>query len=350
MVWLLAAVGLIKVNGNIQIILPRLNVLHSIESYEGSMEVQIEGIVPVNPFTAIADELNADILLLNASMDGGVDEQVRQQLMSRNYKRDNLVVIVVTPGGSADVAYRTSLVLQSAYSHITICVAGWCKSAGTLLAISGHELVIGPRGELGPLDVQIAKRDDLAGDRDSGLVLNEAIAKLRDESFGIFENYMIRLIANSQNAITFRTAADIASQMTIGLMAPVFDKIDPLRLGADARAMNIGQQYALRLNVKSGNLKGNEALNMLLNGYPCHSFVIEFDEAQRLFTNVKLLEGRLGDVVEGLKDVALVPSNMSVIGYVDGEKNAAADNDTEGDVPEAEGFVDVQGYSPAEVA
>ena len=39
-----------------------------------------------------------------------------------------------------------------------------------------------------PVDVQIAKRDDLAGDRDSGLVLNEAIAKLRDESFGIFEN------------------------------------------------------------------------------------------------------------------------------------------------------------------
>lgn len=314
------------------------------------MEIPVEGIVPVNPFTAFSDELNADIMLLNASMDGGVDELVRQQLISRHHKRDKLIVIVVTPGGSADVAYRTSLVLQSAYSHITICVAGWCKSAGTLLAISGHELVIGPRGELGPLDVQIAKRDDLAGDRDSGLVLNEAIAKLRDESFGIFENYMIRLIANSQNAITFRTAADIASQLTIGLMAPVFDKIDPLRLGADARAMNIGQEYALRLNVKSGNLKGIEALNMLLNGYPCHSFVIELDEAQRLFTNVKLLEGSLENVVEGLKEMALVPSSKPTVCYVDGEKNAAADNDTEGDLPEAEGAANIQGDGAAEVA
>lgn len=314
------------------------------------MEIQIEGVVPVNPFTAFSDELNSDILLLNASMDGGVDEMVRQQFISRQHKRDRLIVIVVTPGGSADVAYRTSLVLQSAYSHVTICVAGWCKSAGTLLAISGHELILGPRGELGPLDVQIAKRDDLAGDRDSGLVLNEAIAKLRDESFGIFENYMIRLIANSQNAITFRTAADIASQMTIGLMAPVFDKIDPLRLGADARAMNIGQEYAFRLNVKSGNLQGIEALNMLLNGYPCHSFVIELDEAQRLFNNVKLLEGSLENVVEGLKEMALVPSSKPMVCYVDGEKNAAADNDTEGDVPQTEGDVDIQGDCAAEVA
>lgn len=250
---------------------------------------------------------------------------LRHALALREEKRDRVIVIVVTPGGDADAAYRAGMCLHHAYEHVTICVSGWCKSAGTLLAIAGHDLLFGHTGELGPLDVQIRKRDDLGGDRDSGLILNEALERLRDESFGIFENFMIRLMVQSQNNVTFRTAADIAAQMTIGLMQPVFDKIDPIRMGADARAMNIGQEYAVRLNLRAKNLRGDEALNMLLNGYPSHSFAIDIVEAGMLFTRVKPLEGQMEQVIASLEEMAIEPrAEGPAICYLDGVDDGQA--------------------------
>lgn len=190
--------------------------------------------------------------------------------------------------------------------------------------------MMGGRGELGPLDVQIAKRDDLGGDRDSGLVINEALVRLRDESFKLFNEFMIKQIAQSSNLVTLRTAADIAAKLTIGLMSPIFEKIDPMRMGADARAMSIGEEYAIRLNRLGDNLKDETALNMLLNGYPTHSFVIDIHEARELFTRVKPLEGKLRDALEQLGQLALNPKkDGALICYLEGTQDGAADGKEE---------------------
>lgn len=128
---------------------------------------------------------------------------------------------------------------------------------------------------------------------------------------------MLKIISKSQNAITFRTAADVAAEITVGLMGPVFDKIDPLRLGTDARAMEIGSAYALRLNMDGKNLQSAETLNMLLNGYPSHSFVIDYREASVLFTNVKPLEGNIALVAQALGDHAVIPSDEASVCFLD---------------------------------
>jgi hypothetical protein len=295
---------------------------------------------------AAADE-DADILLLNAPMGPGVDKSVRDAIGAREDRRSHVVVILVTPGGLADTAYRCATALQNGYERVTVCVAGWCKSAGTLLAVGANELIVGTAGEMGPLDVQIAKRDDLGGDRDSGLILNEALERLRDESFGMFESFMIRMIAQSQNNVTFRTAADIAAQMTIGLMQPVFDKIDPIRMGADARAMNIGRDYAIRLNMRASNLQGDVALNMLLNGYPSHGFAIDNAEARRLFTRVKDLDGSLALLIGALGELALNPRTEALISYLDGDDDAEADDEIDAD-PDVDGPEQQPAEEPAE--
>lgn len=276
-------------------------------------------------FNLAAEHLSADILLINAGMMPGVDEEVRKALAQRKHARDSVILVLVTSGGLPDIAYRIAMAIRERYENVTICIPGWCKSAGTLLAISGNALLMGIKGEMGPLDVQIAKRDDLGGDRDSGLVINEALARLREESFEIFSDFMLRLIAKSSNAVTLRTAADIAAQLTIGLMSPIFEKIDPMRMGADARAMNIGQDYALRLHAKGKNLRGTEALNMLLNGYPSHSFVIDINEARGLFTNVEPLNGNLANALEQIGLLAVEPSATSVVCFLDGDDSGDSD-------------------------
>lgn len=281
---------------------------------------------PRATFKQAGDELGADVILLNSAMMPDADERIRSVVSGRSSDRKRLIVILVTSGGLPDVAYRIAMIVRQRYEHVSICIPGWCKSAGTLLAISANELIMGPKGEMGPLDVQIAKRDDLGGDRDSGLVINEALTRLRNESFELFSEFMIRLIAQSSNLVTLRTAADIAAQLTIGLMSPIFEKIDPMRMGADARAMNIGEEYAVRLNAHGQNLRGAEALNMLLNGYPSHSFVIDINEASNLFTRVQRLEGMLAAGIEQLGPLALVPKpENGLICYLEGDDGGKSD-------------------------
>ncbi|MFP1590460.1 hypothetical protein ACLB1M_00220 [Escherichia coli] len=47
--------------------------------------------------------------------------------------------------------------MQHNYEHITVLVVGPCKSAGTLMAVAAHKLVIGDMGELGPTTSNLRK-------------------------------------------------------------------------------------------------------------------------------------------------------------------------------------------------
>lgn len=232
------------------------------------------------------------------------------------------------------------MTLQALYKHVTVCVSGWCKSAGTLMSIGANDLIFGCHGELGPLDVQIAVKDEIVDNRDSGLILDAAMKGLNSNAFRVFEKFMTSIIAESSGAITFRTAADLAADITIGLMAPIYEKIDPLRMGADQRAQNIGLHYAARLNMKADNLEGPEALNMLLNGYPSHGFVIDLTEAGRLFTNVKSLDGYLKETVEALGRLARFPVDETIVCFLDGDDDGNEQEDAPVDGSEQPEVVD----------
>ncbi len=47
---------------------------------------------------------------------------------------------MVTEGGDADPAYRIARCLQDHYDRFSLFVSGYCKSAGTLVALGAHEL------------------------------------------------------------------------------------------------------------------------------------------------------------------------------------------------------------------
>lgn len=276
------------------------------------------------------EDLGCDIVLINSPMEPGVDVELRSQVQNRAGRCDRVVAILTTEGGIADVAYRSARILQANYETVSVCIPGWCKSAGTLFAIGGHELLIGDRGEMGPLDVQIAVRDEI-GDRNSGLILQAALETMREESFSLFEFHMMQIKARSGNLVTFRTAADLAAQLTIGLMGPIFEQIDPIRLGDDARSQKIGYHYGMRLNLHSENLRNDEALQQLLYGYPSHSFVVDRTEAENLFRNVKPINGTLHSLVECMGKVAHTPQSQSVVAFLDGdqgEEEAEDDGET----------------------
>ena len=300
----------------------------------------------LDAISACRDEHDCDIVIINSPMEPGVDVELRNQIHKRTEKSSNIIAILTTEGGIADVAFRAGRILQANYEHVSVCIPGWCKSAGTLFAIAAHELLIGDRGEMGPLDVQIAVRDEI-GDRNSGLILQSALETMREEAFSLFENHMMSIKARSGNLVTFRTAADLAAQLTIGLMKPVFEQIDPIRLGDDARSQKIGYHYGLRLNLHANNLRGQESLQQLLYGYPSHSFVVDRTEASDLFRNVKPIEGTLHSLIERLGDLAHTPSSsQSTVAFLDGDESDEETADT-GDVSSADEAADEHDLSSA---
>lgn len=223
----------------------------------------------------------------------------------RNRKlRKNLILILSTHGGDPNAAYKISRCFQIAYKTLessfstedekgsfSIIIDDICKSAGTLLCIGADQLIMSGNGELGPIDIQLLKEDEIS-EFTSGLTPIQAVNFLEGEADRMFKRAFLSLKLSGLNFST-KMASQISTDITTGLLSPIFGQIDPLRVAEVDRSLRIAQEYGSRLN--NGNLKeGN--LEQLISGYPSHGFVIDRVETKKLFNNVNHLEGELREV------------------------------------------------------
>ena len=160
----------------------------------------------------LSDSLDADIIFYNGPLDDPYDWLFIEACAGR-FKRENVFLILVTSGGSADSAFRIADWLQKHYKRFTLYVTGRCKSAGTLVAMGAHELIMSPdHGELGPLDVQLSAPEEPSGRR-SGLTFSDALSRLDDEAYLTYENFLSRIIENDDGEVSREYAMKIASDM-----------------------------------------------------------------------------------------------------------------------------------------
>jgi len=260
----------------------------------------------------IGDAHNADVILYSGAIeDDNVDELIRvvKRSTGRTPRRSNVILLLATRGGSADAAFRLARCLQNRYRHFTLFVYGRCKSAGTLIAIGAHELVLADFGEFGPLDVQLGKNDELF-EEVSGLNITQALNSLNTRTHNYFTEILLTVRSGSRGQISTKLAAEIASRLAIGVYERIYSQIDPGQLGAMERAMHIASDYGERL--KSPNVKPG-TIDRLISGYSSHAFVIDLKEAKTLFHKVRnadRTEEELGEsidhIVRDQTDTALV--------------------------------------------
>jgi hypothetical protein len=159
-------------------------------------------------------------------------------------------------------------------------------------------------GEVGPLDVQLTRRDEIWGRR-SGLTTRSALADLKSHSFDLFEHFMFAITAKSRGSVSFKLAAEIAGRVTAELMSKVYEQINPEALGQDFMDLSVATKYCQRLVKYSKNLKPG-AIQRLVFEYPSHDFVIDLQEAKELFHRVELptatiisfLKNRMTDLLQ----------------------------------------------------
>src|SRR5262249_11748503 len=114
------------------------------------------------------------------------------ELVNNQCSGPNVLLILTTFGGSADSADRIARCLHRHYPHgkKSLFVDSYCKSAGTLIALGMDEIVMSEGAELGPLDVQVSKPDEL-GEWMSGLTPTQALSTLRAEAFKAWEQIFL---------------------------------------------------------------------------------------------------------------------------------------------------------------
>lgn len=264
--------------------------------------------------TKLGEAQAADILLFNGEIVRNVEHKFIGTVLRRK-RRPNVILVLVTPGGDYDAAYRIGRCLQRHYETVTLFITGRCKGAGTLVATAANRLVFSEFGELGPLDVQLSK---LGHAPECGLQedVNAALKQLARSSRVVLEEVTQAIEQAGGGRLAFKASAELSCDLVGRLFGNIFSQIDPIRIGDALRTATVAREYGERLVGGSWNLQATDGLELLISSHSYHAFVIDFEEAQGIFKNVMEAKEDFASLLEALGDVGLLPISFAEQGDV----------------------------------
>src|SRR5207248_1995588 len=68
---------------------------------------------------------------------------------------EDIHLLLDTPGGDGETAVRLVRSVQARCRELTVIVPNSAKSAGTVIVMGAHHIVLGPTSDLGPIDPQL---------------------------------------------------------------------------------------------------------------------------------------------------------------------------------------------------
>lgn len=208
------------------------------------------------------------------------------------------VLVIGTPGGDPDAGFRIARALQHHYEDgFDGLVPRYCKSAGTMTLLGASTLIMANCSELGPLDIQIKKDDELYS-RNSGQDINQAVNFLKAETLTTYRRYTEQLV---RGGLSTRMSADISVKLVQSIFNPIASQIDPLRLAEMQRATSITMKYGNMLAETSKNVITG-GVSMLVGAFPSHSFVIDRKEARKIFKRVLAPTLQFQEICDNFED------------------------------------------------
>lgn len=225
-------------------------------------------------------EYSSDIYIYAGQIDEKGYEALRREVLLAR-RSDNVLLILITTGGSGSAAFKIARLFQTFYDKFDIYIPAECKAAGTVLALGANRIWMSPFSELGPIDGQVPRSSARA-----------SVEEIMRASFQFFEFSVTKLIEGGQGTVGFKQAAETGGTMAANMMTSLFAKVDPELLGRNNRLTQEAIGYGSRLAATSGNADQDTVVS-LAEDYPCHDFVIDFRQAKTLFRNVQQAGGTL---------------------------------------------------------
>lgn len=151
----------------------------------------------------------ADLGKGNAPISIGDEDLLPINDQLANLSGTALDLILETPGGSGEIAEDIVRLLRGKYAELGVIVPGTAKSAGTIMAMAGDEILMEPASALGPIDAQIFWQGKVF----SAHALLEGMKKIKqevEESGSLNKAYIPILqgispgeLQNAENALKF---------------------------------------------------------------------------------------------------------------------------------------------------
>lgn len=249
-----------------------------------------------------------------------ISEKVRGaflQLRKSDLQRGKKVALVVdSRGGLAQSAYAIATILRRHCGGYVAVVPRMAKSAATLIALGAEEILMGEYAELGPIDVQVM--DPEREESLSGLDEVQSLERLNAFVMKALDQAMFLLASRTGKKVA--TLLPDAIRLVTAMSAPIFRNIDVVRYTQMSRVLRVGEEYARRLlATRLGAEKAADIARQLVEKYPEHQFVIDFEEAETLGLRPTRPSGDLAPIIE---EVAENLAGLTAIGRIH-ERQAA---------------------------
>lgn len=113
---------------------------------------------------SLSERFGADVIFIKSPMRSPLDSLFRIEIemikagqpgRGKNKGRDRLCLLLETPGGYIETVKRLVDVMRRHYRHVSFVIPDYAYSAGTVLALSGDDILMDYYSILGPIDPQV---------------------------------------------------------------------------------------------------------------------------------------------------------------------------------------------------
>lgn len=208
------------------------------------------------------------LLMGDSAIKPGTVDDVFDELQADDYQGcTELTVVLHSSGGDIDAAYNLATTFRRIGSQrLVFVIPRWAKSAATLIACAGDEILMSPVAEMGPLDPQIMQFNPFESrvEHFSPLHIDATLKLIRDE----FE----------------KGNAEFAKSLVERLQFP-------LTLGSFKQSLELSKQYLEKLlstrMLKHAEGQAEATARRLSEAYADHGFCINLEEAVELGLTAK---------------------------------------------------------------
>lgn len=186
-------------------------------------------------------------------------EALIDELVSNGFQNHKLMLLLNSPGGGLHSSFKVARAIRQSFKHVEVFVPHMAASGGTLIALTGDQIVMGIMSQLSPIDPQIYYQ----GRQISALSGRHAYNRL----CRIFEKL-------SKNEAPYPAQA-------------LTDKLDPFVMEDWNCAIETAEQYAEEILRLSGYDEPEKMAHELIHHFADHDSDINFDTAKKIGIRVE---------------------------------------------------------------
>lgn len=246
-------------------------------------------------FIELEEQRQHQVILYHGTLHNDASAPLYELIRNLKSGTRSVDLVLSCPGGLVNSARRIALLLHQYVDNLNILVPFRARSAGTLLCLAAHELIMTTVAELGPIDTHISAQGVVPPDSPQ-LISAEEILAFRELSEKWFQ------ISGEEEK--FKVFALLAQ------------RIFPTTLGDFYRARQLIHQTANELiayqlpNVDQQ--RREQIVTQLISGYYSHDYPITREDAQALGLRVKFASDQEEDVMWNIYKLGIELINSEV--------------------------------------